>query len=69
MSRAEYKRQWRARHGAETGKFGPKITKPCGTYAAWRRHQRRKETPCPACTQAHKDYQHQKYLERKAKQQ
>lgn len=29
--------------------------KPCGTVAAYRRHQRRRETPCAACTVAHVD--------------
>ena len=28
---------------------------PCGTYSAYRRHQRYGEEPCPACLDARKD--------------
>lgn len=28
---------------------------PCGTPAAYRRHLRRKESPCPACRRANRD--------------
>ena len=29
---------------------------PCGTEAAYKRHQYRKETPCQTCRKAHADY-------------
>lgn len=31
---------------------GPAPAEPCGTTAAWRRHMRRRETPCPGCRMA-----------------
>lgn len=31
-------------------------TRPCGTPAAYRRHQRHGEKPCEACRQAHARY-------------
>jgi len=34
-------------------KFRPIDMKPCGTTAAYTRHLRNNETPCPACKQAH----------------
>lgn len=37
---------------ARTSAHGPDPTEPCGTRAAYRRHQRRKETPCAACKAA-----------------
>lgn len=30
---------------------------PCGTYAAWQRHRKRGEDPCPEDVQAKRDYQ------------
>ena len=32
-----------------------RILQPCGTYAAYRRHLRHKETPCDACRDANAD--------------
>lgn len=34
--------------------------KPCGTYAAYRRHLRAKETPCEPCKQASRDQKNQR---------
>lgn len=37
---------------------GPaRVPKPCGTVAAYRRHQRNGEPPCDACRKANADYQ------------
>lgn len=54
MSTAEYQRRWRASKGARTGRPGPKPTQPCGTSAAYRRHERAGEVPCAACDVAYK---------------
>jgi len=32
---------------------------PCGTLAAYQRHNRRGERPCPACRRAQRDYMRQ----------
>lgn len=65
MSSAEYQRRWRAKHGAKTGQPGRPITQPCGTVAAYKRHQRKNETPCAACRQAYSAYQAELYQQRK----
>lgn len=52
MSSAEYQRAWRARQGARTGQPGRPATEPCGTTAAYRRHQRKGEPACPPCKAA-----------------
>jgi hypothetical protein len=57
MSTAEYQRAWRAKHGAGTGKPGRPVTQPCGTVAAYKRHQRHRELPCEACRSAWSDWQ------------
>jgi hypothetical protein len=57
MSNAERNRRWRAARGARIGAPpGPAPTQPCGTHAAYRRHQRRKEPPCEACRAAEREY-------------
>jgi hypothetical protein len=53
MSSAAYQRQWRARHGAVTGALGRRVSQPCGTDAAYRRHLRAGEPACAACLAAH----------------
>lgn len=35
-------------------------SRECGTYAAYRRHLRRRERPCAACTEANRDYTRQR---------
>ena len=34
----------------------PRQLEPCGTLAAWRRHQRHGEAPCPPCVEARRAY-------------
>lgn len=36
--------------------MGRKITCECGTFAAYRRHLRNKETPCQPCKTANTQY-------------
>ena len=43
----------------------PRALKPCGTVAAYRRHQRNGETPCEPCRAAWSEYQRQQYQRRK----
>ena len=48
-----------------------KTLKPCGTYAAYRRHKRNGETPCAACDAAWAAYNRpyaDKYAKKKATQ-
>jgi len=40
---------------------------PCGSYAAFRRHERAGETPCAACSAAARAHQARMYQNRKAK--
>lgn len=35
------------------GRYGPEVTQPHGTDAAYRRHQRQGERPCEPCRAAH----------------
>jgi hypothetical protein len=56
MSSAEYQRAWRARHGANTGKPGRPVSRPCGTLAAYARHRRHQEQPCVECAAAWAEY-------------
>lgn len=46
--------QWRAarRAVARPSDTEDDSERPCGTYAAYKRHRRRKETPCRACLDA-----------------
>ena len=66
---AEYQRQRRAAkaiaEGREPGKPGPPVCRPCGTIAAYRRHERRGFPPCDACKAAHAEYQRDYYRRRK----
>lgn len=39
--------------------------RPCGTHAAWERHKRRGEEPCPACTEAERAYQRARTRDRR----
>jgi hypothetical protein len=66
-SKAEYQREWRARHGARTGQPGRPATEPCGTVAAYRRHRKAGEDPCAACRDAWNAKQREMYQARKAK--
>lgn len=34
-------------------KRNPRVLKPCGTNAAYQRHRRKGEYPCPPCLEAH----------------
>ncbi|MEV4506139.1 WhiB family transcriptional regulator [Streptomyces klenkii] len=45
---------WRARRRVR-GRYGPPPS-PCGTDAAWRRHIRSGEPPCPVCEKAHAEF-------------
>lgn len=69
MSRAEYQRQRRAeiarREGREPGQVGRPQSKPCGTVAAYKRHQRAGETPCEPCRAAWAEAQREMYRKRK----
>lgn len=65
MSSAEYQRKWRASKGARTGAPGRPATQPCGTTAAYKRHQRHGETPCDECRAAWSTYQRELYQKRK----
>lgn len=67
MSTADYQRKWRAAHGARTGQPGPPPTQPCGTNAAYKRHQRKGEPPCDACRAAWSAYQRELYARRRKK--
>ena len=44
---AEYHARWLEAHY-----WGPLDLRPCGTTAAYRRHQRHRERPCEPCRQA-----------------
>jgi hypothetical protein len=67
MSDAEYQRRWRAAHGARTGQIGRPATSPCGTVAAYKRHQRNGETPCAECRAANAAYHRELYARRKGR--
>jgi len=43
-----------------------RTVRPCGTLAAWRRHQRRGEPSDPKCRKAHADDMRRRYARRKA---
>ena len=43
----------------------PRTPAPCGTMAAYRRHERAHEQPCQACKAAHAEYQRTLYRRRK----
>jgi len=43
----------------------PRVPKPCGTVAAYRRHQRAGEAPCEPCRAAWAAYQRDLYAKRK----
>ena len=66
---AEYQRQRRAAkaiaEGREPGRSGPPVSQPCGTVAAYKRHQRHGEPPCEACRAAWSEYQRTLYKRRK----
>ena len=42
---------------------GRPVTEPCGTYAAYRRHERRGELADPACERAYAEYHRRQSLE------
>lgn len=56
MTPAERQRNYRARKGATTGQHGPTPTQPCGTIAAYKRHQRHNEPTCQPCKDAWAKY-------------
>ena len=45
----------------------PRQPQPCGTLAAYRRHERAQEAPCEACKAAHAEYQRELYAKRKSR--
>lgn len=45
-----------------TYRGGPVAEQPCGTYAAYRRHRRRGETPCEPCRVANRTDTNQRYF-------
>jgi hypothetical protein len=42
-----------ARHQNPRPKLNPRKVMPCGTNAAYQRHRRKGEYPCPKCLEAH----------------
>jgi hypothetical protein len=65
MSTAEYQKAWRAKHG-QGGPVGRPVTAPCGTAAAYKRHQRRGEPVDAACREAWNAWQRDYYRTRKS---
>ena len=45
----------------------PRQPQPCGTLAAYRRHERAQEAPCQACKAAHAEHQRALYAKRKGR--
>lgn len=43
----------------------PRQLRPCGTHAAFGRHRARGETPCTECTEAEREYQRVRHVQRK----
>lgn len=60
---AESARQWRDQQRGRP----PRTLKPCGTYAAYRRHQRNGEPIDQACYDAYLEQQREMYRRRKEK--
>lgn len=69
MADAEYQRRWRAekarQEGREPGKPGRPQTQPCGTVAAYKRHQRAGEHACQPCRDAWSENQREMYRKRR----
>lgn len=69
MASAEYQRARRVRLAEQAGRApgvpGRPVTAPCGTVAAYKRHQRHGEPPCEACRAAWSEYQRELYRRRK----
>lgn len=51
----------------EVGKRGPQPSQPCGTVAAYKRHQRAGEQPCDLCRAAWAAKQRELYAKRKTR--
>ncbi len=49
------------------GASGPAVTNPCGTYAAYRRHENRGELVDDECAEAARVYYRERYERRKAR--
>jgi len=64
MSTADYQRKWRASKGAQTGEPGRRVTQPCGTVSAYKRHQRHGEIPCAECKTAWASWHRDRYQSR-----
>ena len=45
----------------------PRQPQPCGTLAAYRRHERAQEASCEACKAAHAEHQRALYAKRKGR--
>jgi hypothetical protein len=56
-----YQDAWRRKRGVNVGHPGRPVTRPHGTIAAYRRHQRHGEQPCAACKAANAAYQRDLY--------
>ncbi len=58
----------RSRAYRDRKRGGPARTpQPCGTLAAYRRHERAQEAPCQACKAAHAEHQRALYTKRKGR--
>lgn len=60
-SNADHQRAWRDRQRGGP----PRKLAPCGTYAAYRRHQRRGEPIDDACRDAYNAHQREQYRKRR----
>lgn len=65
MTPAERQAAYRLRKGSTPGAIGRPVTQPCGTVAAYKRHQRRQEPPCQPCRDAWAAWQRERYRARK----
>ena len=54
--KAAQMRRLRASRGAVTGAVGRRVSQPCGTLAAYRRHLKDGETPCEPCRAANREH-------------
>ena len=64
MTSAERSRRYRANKGAGS-KPGRRITEPCPSPAAYRRHKRHGEPVCEGCRKAYNEAARKRYKEKK----
>ena len=62
MTAAERSRRYRANKGAGS-KPGRRITQPCPSPAAFRRHKRNGEEPCAGCRDKYNEAARKRYAE------